>query len=304
MQSPENPFASDLAIMPRQPARADYIILFLLGALWGSSFGAIKIALYGVSPLTVMSVRIILAGVALLVLTLIRSTPFPRGFQNWKKIFWMALFGVLIPFFLVPWGQQKIDSSLAAIIMSINPFFALILGHYFSEDENFNKRQFFAMLLGFSGVFLVFNENADFSTNGNFWGQGAVILAGIGYTISGVIAARLRGISADSVSASVFIVASLIALPLWLIYDSPWDLELEQDSIFALTHLGLVSTGIAFLMRYYVILRAGAVFFSYVAFLIPMFGIFFGVIFLDETVSVNTMVAVVLILLGVYFGRK
>ena len=304
MQSPENPFASDLAIMPRQPARADYIILFLLGALWGSSFGAIKIALYGVSPLTVMSVRIILAGVALLVLTLIRSTPFPRGFQNWKKIFWMALFGVLIPFFLVPWGQQKIDSSLAAIIMSINPFFALILGHYFSEDENFNKRQFFAMLLGFSGVFLVFNENADFSTNGNFWGQGAVILAGIGYTISGVIAARLRGISADSVSASVFIVASLIALPLWLIYDSPWNLQLEQDSIFALTHLGLVSTGIAFLMRYYVILRAGAVFFSYVAFLIPMFGIFFGVIFLDETVSVNTMVAVVLILLGVYFGRK
>ena len=304
MQSPENPFASDLAIMPRQPARADYIILFLLGALWGSSFGAIKIALYGVSPLTVMSVRIILAGVALLVLTLIRSTPFPRGFQNWKKIFWMALFGVLIPFFLVPWGQQKIDSSLAAIIMSINPFFALILGHYFSEDENFNKRQFFAMLLGFSGVFLVFNENVDFSTNGNFWGQGAVILAGIGYTISGVIAARLRGISADSVSASVFIVASLIALPLWLIYDSPWNLQLEQDSIFALTHLGLVSTGIAFLMRYYVILRAGAVFFSYVAFLIPMFGIFFGVIFLDETVSVNTMVAVVLILLGVYFGRK
>ena len=304
MQSPENPFASDLAIMPRQPARADYIILFLLGALWGSSFGAIKIALYGVSPLTVMSVRIILAGVALLVLTLIRSTPFPRGFQNWKKIFWMALFGVLIPFFLVPWGQQKIDSSLAAIIMSINPFFALILGHYFSEDENFNKRQFFAMLLGFSGVFFVFNENADLSTNGNFWGQGAVILAGIGYTISGVIAARLRGISADSVSASVFIVASLIALPLWLIYDSPWNLQLEQDSIFALTHLGLVSTGIAFLMRYYVILRAGAVFFSYVAFLIPMFGIFFGVIFLDETVSVNTMVAVVLILLGVYFGRK
>jgi len=304
MQGPENPFASDLAIMPRQPAHADYIILFLLGALWGSSFGAIKIALYGVSPLTVMSVRIILAGAALLILTLIRSTPFPRGFQNWNKILWMALFGVLIPFFLVPWGQQKIDSSLAAIIMSINPFFALILGHYFSEDENFNKRQFFAMLLGFSGVFLVFNENADFSTNGNFWGQGAVILAGIGYTISGVIAARLRGISADSVSASVFIVASLIALPLWLIYDSPWNLQLEQDSIFALTHLGLVSTGIAFLMRYYVILRAGAVFFSYVAFLIPMFGIFFGVIFLDETVSVNTMVAVVLILSGVYFGRK
>ena len=290
--------------MPRQPARADYIILFLLGALWGSSFGAIKVALYGVSPLTVMSVRIMLAGVALLLLTLIRSTPFPRGLQNWNKVLWMAIFGVLMPFFLVPWGQQKIDSSLAAIIMSINPFFALILGHFFSEDENFSKQQFFAMLVGFAGVFLVFSENADFSSNGNFWGQGAVILAGIGYTISGVIAARVKGISADSVSASVFVVASLIALPFWLIIESPWNLELEMESIIALTHLGFVSTGIAFLMRYYIILRAGAVFFSYVAFIIPMFGIFFGVLFLDETLSLSTMVAVLLILSGVYLGRK
>ena len=290
--------------MPRQPARADYIILFLLGALWGSSFGAIKVALYGVSPLTVMSVRVMLAGVALLLLTLIRSTPFPRGLQNWNKILWMAIFGVLMPFFLVPWGQQKIDSSLAAIIMSINPFFALILGHFFSEDENFSKQQFFAMLVGFAGVFLVFSENADFSSNGNFWGQGAVILAGIGYTISGVIAARVKGISADSVSASVFVVASLIALPFWLIIESPWNLELEMESIIALTHLGFVSTGIAFLMRYYIILRAGAVFFSYVAFIIPMFGIFFGVLFLNETLSLSTMVAVLLILSGVYLGRK
>ena len=209
-----------------------------------------------------------------------------------------------MPFFLVPWGQQKIDSSLAAIIMSINPFFALILGHFFSEDEDFSKKQFFAMLVGFSGVFLVFSENADFSSNGNFWGQGAVILAGIGYTISGVIAARVKGISADSVSASVFVVASLIALPFWLIIESPWNLELEMESIIALTHLGFVSTGIAFLMRYYIILRAGAVFFSYVAFIIPMFGIFFGVIFLDETLSLSTMVAVLLILSGVYLGRK
>ena len=290
--------------MPRQPARADYIILFLLGALWGSSFGAIKVALYGVSPLTVMSVRIMLAGVALLLLTLIRSTPFPRGLQNWNKVLWMAIFGVLMPFFLVPWGQQKIDSSLAAIIMSINPFFALILGHFFSEDENFSKQQFFAMLVGFAGVFLVFSENADFSSNGNFWGQCAVILAGIGYTISGVIAARVKGISADSVSASVFVVASLIALPFWLIIESPWNLELEMESIIALTHLGFVSTGIAFLMRYYIILRAGAVFFSYVAFIIPMFGIFFGVLFLNETLSLSTMVAVLLILSGVYLGRK
>ena len=304
MQSPEKPFASCLALMPRKPARADYIILFLLGALWGSSFGAIKVALYGVSPLTVMSVRIMLAGVALLLLTLIRSTPFPRGLQNWNKVLWMALFGVLMPFFLVPWGQQKIDSSLAAIIMSINPFFALILGHFFSEDENFSKQQFFAMLVGFAGVFLVFSENADFSSNGNFWGQGAVILAGIGYTISGVIAARVKEISADSVSASVFVVASLIALPFWLIIESPWNLELEMESIIALTHLGFVSTGIAFLMRYYIILRAGAVFFSYVAFIIPMFGIFFGVIFLDETLSLSAMIAVLLILSGVYLGRK
>ena len=80
--------------------------------------------------------------------------------------------------------------------------------------------------------------------------------------------------------------------------EKPWNIKLETESFFALLHLGLVSTGMAFLMRYYIILRAGAVFLSYVAFLIPMFGIFFGVFFLEESISFNTFIAVILILLG------
>ena len=290
--------------MPRQPTRNDYIVLFALGALWGSSFGAIKIALHGVTPLTVMSVRILLAGAALLLLILVRKTPFPRGIQNWIKIGWMALFGTLIPFFLVPWGQLQIDSSLAAILMAVNPLFALTLGHFFSDHESFTLRQLLAMLVGFSGILLVFGENAISSINGNIWAQLAVIGAGFCYTISGVIVSRVRGASADSVSASIFICSSVIVFPLWMILEQPWSLHFETESLLALTHLGLVSTGMAFLMRYYIILRAGAVFLSYVAFIIPMFGILFGILFLEETISVNTMGAVVLILSGVYLGRK
>jgi len=279
-------------------------VLFALGALWGSSFGAIKIALHGVTPLTVMSVRILLAGAALLLLILVRKTPFPRGIQNWIKIGWMALFGTLIPFFLVPWGQLQIDSSLAAILMAVNPLFALTLGHFFSEHESFTLRQLLAMLVGFSGILLVFGENAISSINGNIWAQLAVIGAGFCYTISGVIVSRVRGASADSVSASIFICSSVIVFPLWMILEQPWSLHFETESLLALTHLGLVSTGMAFLMRYYIILRAGAVFLSYVAFIIPMFGILFGILFLGETISVNTMGAVILILSGVYLGRK
>ncbi len=290
--------------MPRQPTRTDYIVLFALGALWGSSFGAIKIALHGVTPLTVMSVRILLAGAALLLLILVRKTPFPRGIQNWIKIGWMALFGTLIPFFLVPWGQLQIDSSLAAILMAVNPLFALTLGHFFSDHESFTLRQLLAMLVGFSGILLVFGENAISSINGNIWAQLAVIGAGFCYTISGVIVSRVRGASADSVSTSIFICSSVIVFPVWMILEQPWSLHFETESLLALTHLGLVSTGMAFLMRYYIILRAGAVFLSYVAFIIPMFGILFGILFLGETISVNTMGAVVLILSGVYLGRK
>ena len=290
--------------MPRQPTRTDYIVLFALGALWGSSFGAIKIALHGVTPLTVMSVRILLAGAALFLLIQVRKTPFPRGIQNWIKIGWMALFGTLIPFFLVPWGQLQIDSSLAAILMAVNPLFALTLGHFFSDHESFTLRQLLAVLIGFSGILLVFGENAISSINGNIWAQLAVIGAGFCYTISGVIVSRVRGASADSVSASIFICSSVIVFPLWMILEQPWSLHFETESLLALTHLGLVSTGMAFLMRYYIILRAGAVFLSYVAFIIPMFGILFGILFLGETISVNTMGAVVLILSGVYLGRK
>jgi len=290
--------------MSRKPNQIDYVILFSLGALWGSSFGAIKIALYDVSPLTVMSVRILLAGVALLILTLVRKSDFPTGIQNWLKIFWMALFGTLIPFFLVPWGQQLISSSLTAILMAVNPLFALILGHFFSNNEIFTSRKLLSILVGFSGVVLVFGENAFSSTNGNILAQLAVIFAGIGYTISGVIATRMDRVSADSVSAAIFTCASVIILPFWLVIEKPWNLNFEKESLIALTHLGLVSTGMAFLMRYYIILRAGAVFLSYVAFLIPMFGIFFGILFLEESISMNTIVAVFLILFGVFLGRK
>ncbi len=290
--------------MPRQPTRNDYLILFALGALWGSSFGAIKIALHGVTPLTVMSVRILLAGAALLLLIIIRKTPFIRGKQNWIKIFWMTFLGTIMPFFLVPWGQLQIDSSLASILLAVNPIFALILGHFFSDHESFTLRQLLAMLVGLAGVILVFGENAFSSINGNILAQLAVIVAGLGYTISGVITARIKGVSADSVSAAIFICASVFVLPLWLITESPWNLHFETETLLALIHLGLVSTGIAYLMRYYILLRAGAVFLSYVAFIIPMFGILFGILFLGETLSVTTLGAVVLILSGVYLGRK
>ena len=290
--------------MPRQASRNDYIVLFALGALWGTSFGAIKIALEGVTPLTVMSVRILLAGAALLLLTFIRRTKFPRGTQNWVKIFWMAILGTLMPFYLVPWGQLKIDSSTTAIIMAINPIFALILGHFFSDNERFSIRQLLAMAISFTGIFLVFGADAFSGSNGSILAQLAVIIAGIGYVISGVIATRIRVSTADSVSASIFVCASIIVLPLWLIVEQPWKMHLETESLLALTHLGLVSTGMAFLMRYYLILRAGAVFLSYVAFIIPIFGIFFGIVFLDESLSLGTLSAIILILSGVYLGQK
>ena len=290
--------------MTRQASRNDYIVLFALGAMWGTSFGAIKIALEGVTPLTVMSVRILLACAALLLLTFIRRTKFPRGTQNWVKIFWMAILGTLMPFYLVPWGQLKIDSSTTAIIMAINPIFALILGHFFSDNERFSIRQLLAMAISFTGIFLVFGADAFSGSNGNILAQLAVILAGIGYVISGVIATRIRVPTADSVSASIFVCASIIVLPLWLIVEQPWKMHLETESLLALTHLGLVSTGMAFLMRYYLILRAGAVFFSYVAFIIPIFGIFFGIVFLDESLSLGTLSAIILILSGVYLGQK
>ena len=290
--------------MPRQATRTDYIVLFALGALWGSSFGAIKIALHEVTPLTVMSVRILLAGAALLLLTFIRKTQLLRGAQNWIKIIWMAILGTLMPFYLVPWGQLQIDSSVTAILMAVNPIFALIFGHFFSENEKFSIRQLVAMAISFAGILLVFGENALSGSDGNILAQSAIILAGIGYVISGVIVARIKGVTADSINASIFVCASVIVLPFWLIMEQPWNMHLETKSLLALTHLGLVSTGMAFLMRYYIIIRAGAVFLSYVAFIIPMFGILFGVMFLGETLSTNTLGAVILILSGVYLGRK
>ncbi len=291
-------------MMPRKASQSDYIILFTLGALWGTSFGAIKIALNEVTPFTVMSVRILLACVALLVLALLRKTKFPKGKKNWVKIFWMAILGTIMPFFLVPWGQIQISSSTTAILMAINPIFALFLGHFFSDHEKFTIRQLLAMLISFTGVFIVFGENSLSGPNKNILALSAIIIAGIGYVISGVIATRIKDESADSVSASIFVCASIIVLPFWLILEKPWDINFDEKSIIALTHLGLVSTGIAFLMRYYIIIRAGAVFLSYVAFIIPIFGILFGVVFLGESLSINTLGAIILILFGVYLGKN
>ncbi len=142
------------------------------------------------------------------------------------------------------------------------------------------------------------------SFGNNLWPQLAVIAAGTGYTVSGIITVRTRGVSADTLSAVTFMVAAVIAVPTWIIIDQPWTIDWRRESFWALIYLGMVTTALAFLLRYYLIMRTGAVFLSYVAYLIPMVGIILGALMLGEMLKWTAFVAIFLILFGVYLGRN
>ena len=287
----------------RQPNLTDYIFLIVLALIWASAFFNIKIATYSYGPVTIAFLRILLGAIPVVGLCLFKKIKIEAFSKDW---YWFASIGIInlvIPFFLIAYGVQKVQSNLAAILMASTPLSATILAHIFTDNEKINFIKVIDVLIGFSGIVFLFSDNILINENNIF--SALLILGGSTfYVIGGLLTLKVSNKKNENVTASILIWATIFLIPIVAYTEQPWNLEPRLDSTISLIYLGIFSTGIAWLMRFRILKNNGLVFQAQVAYLIPIFGIILGYVFLGEIITPKVIVAVAAVVLGIYFVRR
>lgn len=295
--------SSASAIRAAGPNRGDYLLLVALGLTWGASFLLIKLAVATIPPLTVVAGRIVIGVLVLLVLARARGVTLPTDRRSWAKLALMGTLGTVLPFTLITWGETRIDSGLAAILMSFVPIGAIVLAHIFQHDEPLTTGKVVGVGLGVAGIVVLVGPSALAGLGHELTAQLAVLAAALCYAGNGIVARRLAGLSADIVSIGMLTTAAIIAVPAALVVDRPWTLEPSALSLLSVVALGVVSTALGYVLLFAVVARAGAGFSSFNNFLVPPVGVVWGVLLLGEEPSPHALAALVIVLGGLVAPR-
>ena len=288
----------------KQATKTDIFLLLLLGAVWGSSFFNIKIATYSYEPYTLALIRVILATFTMLVVSLVYKIRIYAFSKNWKTYALVGLCNITIPFSLIAIGTNKIDSYLAAMLMSTTPITGSILAHFFIKDEKITFLKSFGIILGFVGILLLFFDKLIINES-NYLFVLIVLLGSTFYSISGIlILKKLKKSGNINVTTSTLIWSVITLLPLSFIFEDPFKSSPTLESTLSLIYLGVVATGFAWWLRFRILSNNGIVFQTQVAYLIPIFGVIFGAQILDEQITWKVLVSLVTIISGIFIVKK
>jgi drug/metabolite transporter (DMT)-like permease len=295
--------------MSTRHEQVDWLMLGALTLMWGSSFLFTKLALTGLAFEQVVSVRLGLAALLLLPIAFLLGRRPPRAPKLWLFFGLIALVGNLLPFSLIAWGQRSIDSGLAGILMAVMPLATLGLAHFFVPGERLTPQRVWGFLLGFAGVVTLIGPEALLVVGGE---RGPIlpmlsVLAGaLCYGVSAILS-RLRP-GGDALTTATFVIslAALFSLIPALAWAPPLDatLVLQPQVIGSLLFLGLFSTATAMIVYFRLIQTAGPGFTAQLNYLIPLWAVAIGIIFLGEAISLDHLIGLILILLGVVLARR
>jgi drug/metabolite transporter (DMT)-like permease len=192
---------------------------------------------------------------------------------------------------------------LAAILMSTTPLSSTILGHFYTKNEKFNLIKTIGILIGFSGIVFLFSDNLLIDDN-NFISALLILLGSTCYVVGGVLTLKISKKRNENVTGSILIWAIIILLPLVSFIEKPWQSIPRLDSTISVIYLGVVSTGIAWLLRFRILKNNGLIFQSQVSYLIPIFGTVLSYIFLKELITTKVLVSLIAVVIGIYFVKK
>ena len=287
----------------RQPKLFDYLLLVFLALIWASAFFNIKIATYSFGPITIAFLRVFFGAIPVLLLCYYKDIKIEAFSKDW---YWFALIGfinLVAPFFLIAYGVKSVQSNLAAILMSTTPLSSTVLGHFYTKNEKFNFIKTFGILIGFSGILYLFSDNLLIDEN-NFISALLILLGSTCYVVGGVLTLKISKKKNENVTGSILIWAVIILIPLVAFIEQPWKITPRLDSTISVIYLGLVSTGIAWLLRFRILVNNGLIFQSQVSYLIPIFGTILSYIFLKELITIKVLISLIAVCIGIYFVRK
>tara|TARA_B100001057_G_scaffold18278_1_gene16898 strand:- start:2764 stop:3651 length:888 start_codon:yes stop_codon:yes gene_type:complete len=287
----------------KQPKLVDYLLLTLLALIWASAFFNIKIATYSFGPITIAFLRVFFGAIPLLLLCYFKGIKIEAFSSDWH---WFAIIGfinLVAPFFLIAYGVKSVQSNLAAILMSTTPLSSTVLGHLYTKNEKFNFIKTFGILIGFFGIVFLFSDNLLINEN-NFTSALLILLGSTCYVVGGVLTLKISKKKNENVTCSILIWAVIILIPFVSFFEQPWNISPRLDSTVSVVYLGLVSTGIAWLLRFKILVNNGLIFQSQVSYLIPIFGTFLSYIFLKEIITIKVFISLIAVSIGIFFVRK
>ncbi len=287
----------------RKPKLIDYILLTILALIWASAFFNIKIATYSFGPITIAFLRVFFGAIPVLLLCYYKNIKIEAFSKDW---YWFAIIGfinLVAPFFLIAYGVKSVQSNLAAILMSTTPLSSTVLGHFYTKNEKFNIVKTVGILIGFSGIVFLFSDNILIDQN-NFISALLILLGSTCYVIGGVLTLKISKKKNENVTGSILIWAIIILIPFVFFVEQPWQSIPRTDSLISVIYLGIIPTGIAWLLRFRILKNNGLIFQSQVSYLIPIFGTILGFIFLNELITTKVVISLIAVCIGVYFVRR
>ena len=287
----------------RQPKLIDYLLLTLLALIWASAFFNIKIATYSFGPVTIAFLRCLFGAIPVLFLCYYKNIKIEAFSKDWH---WFAMIGfinLVLPFFLIAYGVKSVQSNLAAILMATTPLSATVLSHFYTKNEKFNLIKTFGVLVGFFGVIFLFSDNLLINES-NFISALLILLGSTCYVIGGLITLKISKKKNENVTGSILIWATIILIPLVSFIEQPWQINPRTDSIISAIYLGIVPTGIAWLLRFRILKNNGLIFQAQVAYLIPIFGVILGYVFLKELITIKVLISLIAVSIGIFFVGK
>jgi drug/metabolite transporter (DMT)-like permease len=286
---------------PRRPL-THWLLLVALVAMWGSSFLFTKIAVAAIAPTDVVAGRFVLASLVLSILLIVTRRRLPASGRLWLFVVAMALIGNCLPFWLITWGQQRIDSGLAGILMAIMPLATVMLAHFFVAGERLNRFKAGGFLIGFLGIVVLMGPQVLLELRGGgtaLLSELAVLAGALCYAVNSIIARRRPPSDALVVSTGVALAAVLVMGPASALAGPPDLGALPTSALIAVAVLGVVSTATATVVYFNLITLAGPSFLSLINYLIPVWAVVIGMLFLGERPAWTAFAGLALILSGI-----
>jgi len=281
-------------------ARLWGLILFL-SMIWGASFFFVEIAVERMTPLTIVLCRVSVAALLLMGFVLLTGRKMPRNPGIWGAFLALGALNNVIPFSLITWGQNHIDSSLASILNATAPVFSVILAHFLTKDEPITRNRLAGVLFGWCGVAVLIGIDVLNGVGMKIAGQIAVLGAALLYAFAAIFARRFKDIDPVVVAAGMLTGSTTIMIPLAFMVEQPFSLDPSLITWLALFGLSAISTSLAYIIYFYVLSKAGATNILLVTFLIPVSAIFLGMVVLGETPGWNAFAGMGLIFFGLIF---
>ena len=247
--------------------------------------------------MALVAFRMLFGAVTAVAIGMVQKVAWPRDWKTWGIFAILGPASLAIPIFFISWGEQTIDSAVASILNATVPLFTIVIAHFLLHDDKMTIQKVLGLLIGFAGVMVLLTEDLLASAQSSVIGQAAVILASLFYAGSAVFARKLTQHIDGIVRGAMPLITSTIFM--WIVgplAEKPFDFPSLPLTWIAILWLGILGSGLAVIMLYYLIHEIGPTRASMVTYLFPVGGVILGVIFLNEHLSWQLVAGTLLII--------